>query len=50
MAKKENGVIIETATEARQAERGPTILSILVISTALAILLMAALWFVFFRL
>ena len=49
MPRKKHGVFIETPTEARQAEPGPTILSILVSSTALAILLMGVLWFVFFR-
>ncbi len=32
MPKKEDGRIIETATEARQAEPGPSILILLVIS------------------
>jgi hypothetical protein len=49
MARKENGQIVETATEARQAEPGPSILALLTMSTGLAILLMAVVWFVFFR-
>lgn len=32
MAHKKHGIIIETLTEARQAERGPSILSLLIIS------------------
>lgn len=49
MARKENDRIVETATEARQAEPGPSILALLAMSTGLAILLMAVVWFVFFR-
>jgi hypothetical protein len=33
MAKKERGQIVETPTEARQAEFGPSVLVLLVIST-----------------
>lgn len=49
MPKKEDGRITETATEARQAEPGPSILMLLVVSVGLAGLLMAIIWFVFFR-
>lgn len=49
MATKENGRIVETATEARQAEPGPSVLALLTMSTGLAVLLMAVVWFVFFR-
>ena len=49
MATKQNGQIIETATEARQAEPGPSILALLTMSTGLAVLLLAVVWFVFFR-
>jgi hypothetical protein len=49
MAVKENGRIVETATEARQAEPGPSVLALLTMSTGLAVLLMAVVWFVFFR-
>jgi hypothetical protein len=49
MATKENGQIVETATEARQAEPGPSVLALLTMSTGLAVLLMAVVWFVFFR-
>lgn len=48
MARKEDGRIVETAIEARQAEPGPSILALLTMSTGLAILLMAVVWFVFF--
>ncbi|MDB5630529.1 MAG: hypothetical protein JWQ51_2869 [Tardiphaga sp.] len=49
MATKENGRIVETAAEARQAEPGPSVLALLTMSTGLAVLLMAVVWFVFFR-
>jgi hypothetical protein len=49
MATKKDGRIVETATEARQAEPGPSVLAILVASTGLAIVILLALWFVFFR-
>jgi hypothetical protein len=41
--------IVETATEARQAERGPSVLALLTASTGLAILILGVIWFVFFR-
>jgi flagellar basal body-associated protein FliL len=46
---KKHGVIIETPTEARQAERGPSILLLLVVSVCLAVLALGAIWFLFFR-
>lgn len=49
MAKIENGQIVETAREARQAEPGPTVRNVLVISTSAVIVALAVLWFVFFR-
>ena len=49
MATKENGRIVETPTEARSAEPGPSILALMSISTGLAILVMGVIWFVFFR-
>jgi hypothetical protein len=49
MAKKEHGRIVETPTEARQAEPGPSILAILVISVSLAVLILGVVWYVFFR-
>jgi hypothetical protein len=49
MATRENHPIIETATEARQAEPGPSILALLAISTGLAVLILGVVWFVFFR-
>ena len=49
MATREKGRIVETATEARQAEPGPSVLALLTISTGLAILILGVVWFVFFR-
>ena len=49
MATTEDGRIVETPTEARQAEPGPSVLALLSVSTGLAILILAVVWFVFFR-
>jgi hypothetical protein len=49
MPKKEGGRIVETATEARQAEPGLSVLTLLVVSVGLALVAMAVVWFVFFR-
>lgn len=49
MATKRNQQIIETPAEARQGERGPSILALLAVSVALAVLLMALVWVVVFR-
>jgi hypothetical protein len=49
MAKSENGRIVETPTEARQAEPGPSVLLVLAISTIVAIAVLTCVWIVFFR-
>lgn len=49
MAKIESGRVTETATEARQAEPGPSVRNVLVISLALAFVVLAVVWFVFFK-
>jgi hypothetical protein len=49
MAKSENGRIVETPTEARQAEPGPNVLLVLAISTIVAIGVLTCVWIVFFR-
>lgn len=49
MATKEHRQIVETPTEARQAEPGPSILALLVISIGLAIVILGIVWFVFIR-
>ena len=41
--------IVESPTEARQAEPGPSVLALLTVSTGLAVLILGVLWFVFFR-
>jgi hypothetical protein len=49
MAVREHDRIVETPTEARQAERGPSVFALLTVSTGLAILILGVIWFVFFR-
>lgn len=49
MATQRHGQIIETPTEARQAEPGPSVLALLTVSTGLAVLILGIVWFVFFR-
>ncbi|CAN5368896.1 hypothetical protein BH10PSE10_BH10PSE10_08150 [soil metagenome] len=41
--------IVETPTEARQAEPGPSVLALLSISTIAAVFVLEIVWFVFFR-
>jgi hypothetical protein len=49
MATRRQDQIIETPTEARQAEPGPSVAALLTVSTGLAILILGVVWFVFFR-
>jgi hypothetical protein len=49
MATKQHDRIVETPTEARQAEPGPSVFALLTVSTGLAILFLGIVWFVFFR-
>jgi len=49
MATRQHDRIVETPTEARQAEPGPSILALLTVSTGLAVLILGVVWFVFFR-
>jgi hypothetical protein len=49
MPKQENGQIVETAIEARGAERGPTMRNVLVWSLSLVVAALAAIYFVFLR-
>jgi len=49
MATQRHGQIIETPTEARQAEPGPSVLALLTVSTSLAVLFLGVVWFLFFR-
>jgi hypothetical protein len=49
MATPEHDRIVETPTEARQGEAGPSILALLAVSTGLAVLILGVVWFAFFR-
>jgi hypothetical protein len=49
MATRQHGHIVETPIEARQAEPGPSVLALLMVSTGLAVLILGLVWFVFFR-
>jgi hypothetical protein len=49
MATHRHDQIVETPTEARQAELGPSVLALLTASTGLAVLILGVVWFVFFR-
>ena len=46
---RERDQIVETSTEARQAEPRPSVLALLAVSTGLAMLILGMIWFVFFR-
>ncbi len=49
MATRDEHRIVETPTEARQGEPGPSVAALLAVSLGLAILVLAVVWFVFFR-
>ena len=49
MATRRPPQIVETTTEARQGELGPSVLAMLAISTGLALLILGLIWFVFFH-
>ncbi len=49
MATQRRGQIVETPTEARQAEPGPSVLALLCVSTGLAVLILGVIWLVFFH-
>jgi hypothetical protein len=49
MRLRQNHQIVETPTEARQAEPGPSVLALLSASTGLAVLILGVIWFVLFR-
>jgi hypothetical protein len=49
MKKLEDGTTVETPTEARQAERGPSIFNVLLASSGLAIVALAVVYVFFFR-
>ncbi|HET7887561.1 MAG TPA: hypothetical protein VFL62_15160 [Bradyrhizobium sp.] len=49
MAVQQEHRVVETPTEARQGEPGPSVLALLAVSTGLAVLILGVVWFVFFR-
>ena len=49
MAEKKSGRIVETTTEARGAERGPTMRKVLAWSLGIVVVAMVIVWYVFFR-
>ena len=49
MPRQENGQIVETAIEARGAERGPTVRNVLFWSLGLVVGAFAVIYFVFLR-
>jgi len=49
VAKNEDGRIVETPMEARQAEPGPSILAILVASVTMAVMILGVVWYAFFH-
>lgn len=48
MATHRDGRIVETTTEARHGEPGPSVAALLTVSTGLAVLILGVVWFVFF--
>jgi hypothetical protein len=48
MATRQDRQIVETPTEARQGEPGPSVLALLTVSTGLATLILGLAWFVLF--
>jgi hypothetical protein len=49
MPTEQHGQTVETPTEARQGERGPSVAALMTISTVGAIFTLAIIWFLFFR-
>jgi hypothetical protein len=49
MVERHGERIVETAREARQAERGPSVRNVLTWSLSLLIIAFAIIWYVFFR-
>jgi hypothetical protein len=48
MQKQENGQVVETAIEARGAERGPTVRNVLVAGTGLVVAAFVVVYFLYF--
>jgi hypothetical protein len=49
MPKQENGKVVETAIEARGAERGPTVRNVLLWSLGLVIVALIVVYWIYFR-
>jgi hypothetical protein len=49
MAEKKRDQIVETTTEARGAERGPTVRNVLAWSLGIVVLAMVIIWYMLFR-
>jgi hypothetical protein len=49
MVERQGEQVVETARNARGAEPGPSVRNVLVISTAAVIVVLAVVWFIFFR-
>ncbi len=49
MAELEHGRIVETAREARGAERGPTVRNVLIWSTGLVVIAFVVIYFAYFK-
>jgi hypothetical protein len=49
MARIENEQVVETALEARGAERGPTVRNVLVYSLFFSVIALAGVYFAFFK-
>jgi hypothetical protein len=49
MPEKKHGIIIETPTEAPQANPGRSVLLVLAVIVSFAVLMMPAIWFLFVR-
>jgi hypothetical protein len=49
MPKQEHGRVVETAIEARGAERGPTVRNVLVWSLGLVVAAFAVVYFLYFK-
>ena len=49
MYEDKSGRIVETPLEARQAELGPSVLTLLIVSVALAAVILGVIWVIFFR-
>jgi hypothetical protein len=47
MVEKRGDQVVETAQEARQGERGPTVRNVLVLSTGAVIIAFAVIWVMF---